>query len=84
MYNLSEISKVMKRMSDVIVINSDMDFEEAQDIVKVQQYTRYPVYDKDNDKILGVLNSKDILIKDNDDLQVSDYIRETLFMDENK
>jgi len=81
-FNDIKISKVMKKMNDVVMINSDMDFEEAQDIVKVQQYTRYPVYDKKNDKILGILNAKDILIKDNDDLQVLDYIRETLFIDE--
>jgi len=83
-FNDIKISKVMKRMNEVVTINSDMDFEEAQDIVKVQQYTRYPVYDKKEDKILGVLNAKDILIKDNDDLQVSDYIRETLFIDEDE
>lgn len=83
-FNDIKISKVMKKMNEVVVINSDMDFEEAQDVVKEQQYTRYPVYDKKEDKILGVLNAKDILIKDNDDLQVSDYIRETLFIDEDE
>lgn len=83
-FNDIKISKVMKRMNEVVMIDSDMDFEQAQDIVKEQQYTRYPVYDRDNDKILGVLNAKDILIKDNDDLQVSDYIREVLFIDEDE
>ena len=83
-FNDIKISKVMKRMSEVVMINSDMDFEEAQDIVKSQQYTRYPVYDKKSDKVLGLLNAKDILIKDNDDLQVADYIREILFIDEDE
>jgi putative hemolysin len=81
-FNDIKISKVMKKISDVVVIDSDMDFEDAQDIVKKQQYTRYPVYDKKEDKILGILNAKDILIKDNESLQVVDYIRETLFIDE--
>ena len=45
-FNDIKISKVMKKISDVVVIDSDMDFEDAQDIVKKQQYTRYPVYDK--------------------------------------
>lgn len=83
-FNDIKVSKVMKRISDVITIDSKMDFEEAQDIVKEHQYTRYPVYDKENDKVLGVLNSKDILIKDNDDLPVSNYIRETFFVDEDE
>ena len=83
-FNDIKMSKVMRRLSDVIMINSDMDFEEAQEIVKEHQFTRYPVYDKKQDRVLGILNSKDILIKDNDDLQVSDYIRETLFVDEDE
>lgn len=83
-FNDIKVSKVMKKMSDVITINSDMDFEEAQEVVKKQQYTRYPVYDKKSKKYLGILNSKDILIKDNDDLPVSKYIREALIVDENE
>lgn len=83
-FNDIKVSKVMRRMSEVITIDSEMDFEEAQDVVKEHQYTRYPVYDKKNDRVLGILNSKDILIKDNDDLQVSNYIRETFFVDEDE
>lgn len=83
-FNDIKISKVMKRMNEVVMINSDMDFDEAQEIVKKQEYTRYPIYDKGNDKILGLLNAKDILIKDNDDLHVSDYAREILFIDEDE
>lgn len=83
-FNDIKVSKVMRRMSDVITIDSKMDFEEAQEVVKEHQYTRYPVYDKKKNKVLGILNSKDILIKDNDDLQVSNYIRETFFVDEDE
>lgn len=81
-FNDIPISKVMKRLKEVVMINSDMDFDQAQEIVKNQQYTRYPVYDKKTKKIIGILNAKDILIKDNDDLQVCDYVREILFVDE--
>ena len=83
-FNDIKVSKVMRRMSEVITIDSNMDFEEAQEVVKEHQYTRYPVYDKKKNKVLGILNSKDILIKDNDDLQVSNYIRETFFVDEDE
>lgn len=83
-FNDIKVSKVMKKIDETITINSDMDFEEAQDIVKKQQFTRYPVYDKKSKKILGILNAKDILIKDNDELPVSKYIRETFFIDENE
>ena len=83
-FNDIKISKVMTRMSEVVTIDSDMDFEEAQDVVKKHKYTRYPVYDKEHDKVLGLLNAKDILIKDNDDLQVIDYIRDILFIDEDE
>ena len=38
----------------------------------------------ENDKILGLLNAKDILINDNDDLQVIDYMREILFIEEDE
>lgn len=83
-FNDIKISKVMKRMSEVVTINSDMNFEDAQDVIKEHQYTRYPVYDKEKDKVLGILNAKDILIKDNDDLCVVDYVREILFIDEDE
>ena len=83
-FNDIKVSKVMRRMSEVITIDSEMDFEDAQNIVKEHQYTRYPVYDKKKNKVLGILNSKDILIKDDDDLPVSNYIRETFFVDEDE
>jgi CBS domain containing-hemolysin-like protein len=83
-FNDIKISKVMKRLNEVVMLNSDIDFEEALEVVKKQEYTRYPVYDSKDNKILGLLNAKDILIKDNDDLPVSDYIREILFIDEDE
>lgn len=38
------VSKVMKRFNDVIMIDSNMDFEETQNVVKEHQFTRCPVY----------------------------------------
>ncbi|MEY8748983.1 hemolysin family protein [Alkalicoccobacillus gibsonii] len=57
--NVADVLKTPR--IDVQGIPADMTFEEAQKIVSDNPYSRYPVYEKDIDHIIGVFHSKFIL-----------------------
>lgn len=47
--------------TEMEAISKESDYEEVRDFVIEQMYTRYPVYDKDMDDIIGVFHSKYLL-----------------------
>lgn len=56
------VSDVLKtHRVEIIALSKDTSFEEAYDFLLENQYTRYPVYDKDIDNVVGVFHSKSML-----------------------
>ncbi len=47
--------------TEVEAVSKNLGYEEVRDVVIDQMYTRYPVYDKDMDDIIGVFHSKYLL-----------------------
>ncbi|AKG74865.1 hemolysin family protein [Salinicoccus halodurans] len=47
--------------TEMEAISKDTGYEEVRDLVIDQMYTRYPVYDRDMDDIIGVFHSKYLL-----------------------
>ncbi|TSB45078.1 hemolysin family protein [Alkalicoccobacillus porphyridii] len=57
--NVADVLKTPR--IDVHGLSADMTFEEAQEILSLNQYSRYPVYEENLDHIIGVFHSKFVL-----------------------
>lgn len=53
---------VMTHRTEVAAIDVKMSKQEVLDIIKEEQYTRFPVYKDSIDDIIGILNVKDLLL----------------------
>lgn len=76
-----QVKDVMVQRVDIIAVDINASFEEVLSIIKKEQFSRLPVYNKSIDDIVGILNVKDLLIlgEDKDNFKVSDYMREPFY-----
>lgn len=56
-----EAKDVMTPRQKMVCIESEMDMQEALDIMLDNNYSRYPVYEEDLDNLLGILHMKDAI-----------------------
>ena len=80
-FNDTTIDKVMTPKNKVITIGIDSSKEEILKIIKEHKYTRFPV--RDGEDIIGVLNMKDLVIKQNDSFKLEDYMRKITSLKDN-
>lgn len=80
-FNFKDIAveKVMTPRKDVTMINVNSKLKRIISKIKKEKYTRFPVYENDENNIIGTLNIKDLIInKSNDEpLNIKDIIRPT-------
>ena len=76
--------QVMVPRPDVISIPIDITTEELKKLTIENQYTRYPVYEEDLDKIVGILHLKDLytLIIENKEIVLKDILRPAILVPE--
>ena len=76
-FNDINVSSVMTPKKDVIMLNISDDLKENILKIKQSKYTRFPVYDKDESNILGIINVKDLIIehREKEKLELTDLIR---------
>jgi putative hemolysin len=55
------VREIMIPRTDMICISHDSSYSEVMDLIKKEGHTRVPVYTETVDKILGILNAKDLL-----------------------
>ena len=72
-FNDTTIDKVMTPKKDVVGIDINSTTEEILKIIKKHKYTRFPVFE--DNEIIGILNVKDLLIKQNKDFKLKNYLR---------
>ena len=72
-FNDTTIDKAMTPKNEVITLDINSSKKEILQVIKTHKYTRFPVLD--GDKIIGVLNIKDLVIKQNKTFNLKDYIR---------
>jgi len=72
-FNDIVVKDVMTKLEDVVSVDIDMEKDQLFNILKKYKYTRYPVIKED--KIIGLLNVKDFIIKKSEDFKLSDYVR---------
>lgn len=77
----STVRRAMKPRTDVEALSIDTLSAEVLRLIRVNHYSRYPVYEKSIDHVVGVFYAKDLIHKDIDwtSFKLRDYIREPLF-----
>jgi len=79
--------EVMIPRVDMIYVPKDITFEEMVKTVEEHNHSRYPVYDKNIDDIVGIINIQDLFKywgKENKIKTISELIREPYFVPESK
>lgn len=61
-FNDTDVEKVMTPIGKVVAIEKNISNTELRRIIKDNKYTRLPVYDNTINNIVGILNTKDIIL----------------------
>ena len=82
-FNDTIASQIMTPKKDVVSICIDISKEELMSVIKKSKYTRMPIYNKEKDSIIGILNIKDIILhlKKYQRLNIQDIMHEPIFVD---
>lgn len=76
---------IMTPRVDMCCISIHDSYQEVMKIFRENMFTRLPVYDRDPDHIIGLINIKDfILIDDRGRFSVTDYLRDAMYTYEYK
>ncbi|KXT29143.1 transporter associated domain protein [Candidatus Phytoplasma oryzae] len=54
------VSEIMRHRKEIVAIKSDITQEELINFISKEKYTRFPVYEENIDKIIGIVHVKDI------------------------
>lgn len=75
-FNDTKVSSVMTPKEDVICISIDSSIEDIIKVIKRYKYTRFPIVD--NEKVVGILNIKDLIINKTDKFNIRNYMRKVI------
>ncbi|MDO4534853.1 MAG: hemolysin family protein [Clostridium perfringens] len=76
-----QVKDIMIQRLDIVGINKDSNYEEILDILRTEQFSRLPVFDKNIDDVVGILNVKDlVLLNDSkENFDINKFIREPFY-----
>lgn len=76
-----QIKDVMTQRTDIIAIDIDTPFSEIINMVKDEQFSRYPIYRDGIDNIIGVLNVRDLIFLNNEKeyFNIEKYVRKPYY-----
>jgi putative hemolysin len=81
-------SEIMTHRTDIIALPIGSNFHEVMDTVINEKYSRIPVYEESIDNIVGILQTKDLLIfretNPADSFELKNIIRHPFFVPESK
>lgn len=81
----SQAKDVMVPRIDMSFVSVDATYDELLTIFREDGYTRYPVYEKTTDTIIGIINMKDLLLRDpSESFSVRSILRDPYFTYEYK
>lgn len=89
-YNVFEFSDtvakdIMIPRIDMSTISVDAGYEELMTVFRENMYTRIPVYEDDNDNIIGLVNIKDFMfIESHENFRIRDILRDAYYTYEYK
>ena len=77
-----QAKEAMVQRLDMIALNSEDTYEEIIEMFKNEKLSRLPVYEDSIDDIIGILNIKDVIFLNDEeikDFDIKNYIREPFF-----
>lgn len=83
----TSVREVMVPRTRIVALNLDLSREEILRTVQDHMYTRYPVYRRDLDNVIGFVHTKDILLGQmctGTDFDINKIIRNPLYVPEGK
>ncbi|MCR5501244.1 MAG: hemolysin family protein [Acetatifactor sp.] len=89
-YNVFEFSDALAKdimipKVNMVTVNVNDDYHEVLSVFRKHMYTRLPVYEKDKDNIIGLINIKDFILTDDPEhFQIRNILREAHFTYEYK
>ncbi len=79
------VDEIMTHRTEISAINVNLTKEQIFDLVKDEQYTRFPVYERDIDHIIGTFHVKDILkVMNEDKFSLKELLRKPYFIPDSK
>jgi putative hemolysin len=82
------VSDIMTHRTNIVAIPIRYNLQETVKLVNVEKYTRFPIYDENIDKIVGILHSKDLIqfLEDCDEssFKLTELLREPYYVLESK
>lgn len=84
-FNDTEVENVMKPIGKVVAIEKNISNTELRKVIKDNKYTRLPVYDNTINHIVGILNTKDIILSyaKNQKFTLQNILHKAYFVNEN-
>lgn len=81
----SEAKEVMVPRIDMTCVRKDSSYARIIEIFRKDKFTRLPVYENSTDRVIGIINMKDLLLcEDPDTFSIDDILREPYFTYEHK
>ncbi len=79
------VDEIMTHRIEIEAINSDASKEDVLSFIVNGQYTRFPVYEKDIDHIIGTFHVKDLLkVLQDEDFSLKSLLRKPYFIPDSK
>ena len=79
-----QASEIMIPRIDMKMIDVNAELSEVLAIFRQEKHTRFPVYEDSTDNVVGILNVKDLLFSEPEDVVLRDIMREPFFTYESK
>ncbi len=81
-FNDTRVEEIYQPRLNVVALDIDMTHDQMLEIIQKERYSRIPVYEGDQNNIIGVLSEREFLLKliENKEFNVRDILRETLFV----
>lgn len=76
------IKEIMTHRTDVIALNEDDDYDTIKEVIRKHGLSRLPVYNKDEDDVIGVVYARDIFLTDEEDFDLKKIMRKPYFVPE--
>jgi putative hemolysin len=74
------IKDVMIPRTDIVAINMNATYDEIINVMKTEQYSRYPIYNQRMDNIVGILNVKELVYRDSKEIfDIKNFVKKPYY-----
>lgn len=77
-----QAKEAMIQRLDIVAVDAEDTYNEIMDLFKHEKLSRLPVYEESIDNIIGILNIKDVVFLENEEIEnfnIKEYVREAFF-----